>query len=126
MQPAAGDYRRAVNIGDWSRPERREAARFPVTLSVTFAGGQGWTRDVSATGMFLTTDSALRVGAPIQFTLLLESAEPGAPREVTCEGVVVRVEPRAGSHGVAIRIDSYDIKHADGISESRVFLDPLD
>jgi hypothetical protein len=82
-----------------------------VTLAVKFNGGQGWTRDISATGMFFTTEWPFRVGSPIKFILVLDHAEPGRQHEVTCEGVVVRVEAGEPHRGVAVSIDSYDIGH---------------
>ncbi len=94
--------------------ERREAPRFPVTLAVKFCGGQGWTRDVSASGTFFTTEWPFRVGAAIRFTLVLDHADPRRTQEVTCEGVVVRVEPADRTHGVAVSINSYDL----GLAES--------
>lgn len=74
-----------------------------------FEGGQGLTRDISASGTFFTTEWPFRVGNPIRFALVLEHAEPGRRQEVTCEGTVVRVEPGLGEHGVAVSINSYDL-----------------
>jgi PilZ domain-containing protein len=76
---------------------------------VKFEGGQGWTRDISASGTFFTTEWPFRVGNPIRFTLVLEHVEPGRRQEVTCEGTVVRVESGAREQGVAVSIDSYDL-----------------
>ena len=104
--------------------ERREAQRFEVTLEVKFEGGRGLTRDVSASGMFFTTELPFRVGAPIRFTLVLEHAHPGGPHEVTCEGRVVRVEPGTQTHGVAVSIDSSDIGRVAGNPEGPVSVEP--
>jgi len=107
-----------------TRTERREAPRFDVTLEVKFDGGRGLTRDVSASGMFFTTELPFRVGAPIRCTLVLEHAHPGNRREVTCEGVVVRVQPGAQTNGVAVSIDSSDIGHLEGNQEAPLSVEP--
>jgi acyl-coenzyme A thioesterase PaaI-like protein len=88
-----------------------------VTLAVKFNGGQGWTRDVSASGMFFTTDWPFRVGAPITFTLVLDHTNPGRQQEITCEGVVIRVESGEQAHGVAVSINSYDLGHLQDRSD---------
>lgn len=116
VMPRTCPYRLPVKPGDVARSERREAPRFPVTLAVKFNGGQGCTRDVSASGMFFTTEWPFRVGSPIRFTLVLDHAEPGRQQEVTCEGVVVRMEPGGQGHGVAVSINSLDLGEVEGRS----------
>jgi len=103
----------AVNFCEAPRIERREAPRFPVTLPVTFEGGQGWTRDVSVSGVFFTTEWPFPIGAPIQFTLVLENVAPGARQQVSCQGTVVRVERSEQAYGVAVSLDGYEIGNAE-------------
>lgn len=90
------------------RVERREAPRFPVALAVKLAHGEGRTRDVSASGVFFTTQGPFSPGTHIRFAIELEHADPGGVMHITCGGEVVRVEPRPNAIGVAVRISSYD------------------
>src|SRR5262245_45954836 len=103
----------AVNFCEAPRIERREAPRFPVTLAVKFDGGQGWTRDVSVSGVFFTTEWSFPIGAPIHFTLLLENVAPGTRQQVSCQGTVVRVERAEQAYGVAVSLDGYEIGNAE-------------
>ena len=88
--------------------DKRAAPRFPIALSVKLEHGEGCTRDVSATGVFFTTQGSFVPGARVKFSIELENADPNGVMQITCEGEVVRVEPRAHAIGVAVRIDSYD------------------
>jgi hypothetical protein len=89
--------------------ERREAPRFALVLTVTLAHGVGRTRDVSASGIFFTTQGPFLPGTHIKFTIGLEHADPGGVVPIAFEGKVVRVEPRPNAIGVAVRTDSYDL-----------------
>ena len=90
------------------RVERREAPRFTVGLAVKLEHGEGRTRDVSASGVFFTTQGPFLPDAHIKFAVELEHADPGGVLHIVCEGTVVRVEPRPNALGVAVRISSYD------------------
>jgi hypothetical protein len=91
------------------RVERREAPRFALVLTVTLEHGVGRTRDVSALGVFFTTQGPFFPGAHIKFTIGLEHADPSGVVPIAFEGKVVRVEPRPNAIGVAVRIASYDL-----------------
>jgi len=94
---------------NWNGVERRQAPRFSITLTLTIGDTAGWTRDVSATGVYFTTSQELvAVGAPITFTLELDHADPQGMRQVVCSGTILRVEHRPDGIGVAARIASYD------------------
>ena len=70
---------------------------------------KGWTRDVSATGLFFTTSQdVLVVAAPIAFVLELDHADPKDILQVACSGMILRVERSSDGIGVAVRITSYD------------------
>lgn len=86
--------------------DRREAARLQMRLPVKFEDGDGWTRDVSASGVYFETDASLTPGAPIKFSLLLEHVYP-TPLHLACKGEIVRVERREGTVGVAAAITAY-------------------
>jgi PilZ domain-containing protein len=90
------------------RVDRRAAPRFPIVLAVTLEHGEGRTRDVSATGVFFTTQGPFVPGAHVKFSIELENADPSGVMRIACEGEVVRVEPRPRAVGMAVRIDSYD------------------
>jgi len=102
-----------VTMCELPQIERREAPRFPVTLAVKFDGGQGWTRDVSVSGVFFTTEWPFPVGAPLRFTLVLENVAPGTRQPVSCQGTVVRVERAEQTYGVAVSLDGYEIGNAE-------------
>jgi len=90
-------------------PERRSKPRFsfqqPVLIRLQGESGsdnefQGITENASTAGMFLTTYSAIPVGAPVDLTV----AMPFDVR-VSCQGKVVRVEPgvEEGKIGIAVQ-----------------------
>jgi len=85
-------------------------------MPVTFESTTGWTRDVSAAGVFFTfLDRPARppdAGAPIQLGLALEHGDPRGVLAVRCEGTVVRVEHAADTVGVAVQFDSYQFDPA--------------
>ena len=92
----------------WDGVERRETPRFPVVLAVELEHAEGWTRDVSASGVFFTTQGRFSPSEPIRFAIALEYVDPTGVLQVTCEGQIVRVEPRPRAIGVAAQICSYE------------------
>ena len=89
--------------------ERREAPRFPLVLAVKLERGVGHTRDASASGVFFTTQGRFSPGAHIKFSIELEHADPSGVLPITCEGQIVRIEPRPDAIGVAVRISAFDL-----------------
>jgi len=90
----------------WDGVERRQTPRFPVVLAVELEHAEGWTRDVSASGVFFTTQGPFSPSEPITFAIALEHVTPPrAARDV--RGQIVRVEPRPRAIGVAAQICSY-------------------
>lgn len=80
------------------RTETRERIALPVQ-----AGGQaGLTRDISATGLYFMTDSALRVGSAIELEIELSLATGNV--RLKGQGQVVRIEPQGQQTGVAVRM----------------------
>jgi len=62
-------------------------------------GGQGVTRDINASGVYVLTDQLPPVGALIQVEVLLPKMEDSSVgMSLAGEGVVLRVEP-SGSQG---------------------------
>ncbi|MGA2963231.1 MAG: PilZ domain-containing protein [Candidatus Korobacteraceae bacterium] len=91
-------------------PERRKAqqfsARLPVTVKYTQAGHYEFTgvsRDVSASGIFLHTDSKIEEGAQVEVMLTLP-AKKSEQNTVQVRGTVVRVE-RSSPPGIAIKFE---------------------
>jgi hypothetical protein len=91
-----------------SSDDRRQAQRFRLALPVELGDTTGQTRDISTSGVFLEldTDRTFSRGESVSFTLQSEHADPNHPVHLQCQGVVVRVEPREGKVGVAVRIAS--------------------
>jgi len=78
-------------------------------LAVKLERGVGHTRDVSASGVFFTTPLPLSPGARITFSIELEHADPSGVLPITCEGQIVRIEPRPDAIGVAVHISAFDL-----------------
>lgn len=82
--------------------ERRKATRYELCLPAMFTWqgqaelvlhGDGFTRDVGATGVFIETRTRLPVGACVQIEICLPSLNSNtASRRVIGEGCVVRFE----------------------------------
>ena len=72
-------------------------------------GSRGWTRDVSAAGIFIELDRPARVGDPLAFSMRLEHVDTRGPVSLTCEGTVVRVEPHGDSVGVGVALASFRV-----------------
>lgn len=90
--------------------DRRRSPRYPLNLSIELDAERGVTRDVSASGVFFETERSYVPGALIQFTLILEYADPAAPLCLDCQGQVVRVEATERRFGVAAVITSQQIR----------------
>ena len=92
-----------------SKSERRSSQRIPARLGVSIRSPQGqaatgYTRDLSASGIFLYADSEILVGSDLEMVLMLPSQlTNGEKRWVCCQASVIRVEPggEGGRFGVA-------------------------
>jgi hypothetical protein len=93
--------------------DRRREERFETTLAIRLEHGSGLARNVSASGIYFTTDVALEAGAPISFTLDFKDY-PGALLRVVCAAKIVRIESRDGKTGVAAAIDSFRFVRVGG------------
>jgi Tfp pilus assembly protein PilZ len=63
--------------------------------------GIGTTCDISTSGIFFETEGAYSIGETIRLFLNFEH------ETLQCEACVVRVEPRNGQFGVAVKLTSY-------------------
>ena len=84
---------------DTLRIEPREQ----VTLSLQLiGGGNGVTRDISASGLYFETDSEQQVGSLIDFEIELDT--PGGPMKFKARGQIVRIESLGGRAGVGVKL----------------------
>ena len=90
--------------------EKRRAPRHQGKLPVKLEGAKGITRDFSSSGIFFETDKSFTLGQPIEFTIMLEHADPEGPIQMKCRGEIVRVEESGQKIGVAATIDSYSFE----------------
>lgn len=106
--------------------ERRTTPRITAQLAmeVTLSGGMRASAEsinVSANGIYFSSKTFIEPLTKLQITLLLPKTNPKSktPREVKCEGVVVRTEPETPVPGQAqYEIACYftDIANADRAS----------
>jgi hypothetical protein len=77
--------------------------REQVTLSLQLiGGGNGVTRDISASGLYFETDSEQQVGSLIDFEIELDT--PGGPMKFKAQGQIVRIEPQGGRIGAGVKL----------------------
>lgn len=92
-----------AELQQFTPAERRRAPRQKVRLPVEVDDDQGWTRDLSPSGVYLETTRAPAPESPIRFTVFWKGPSP-RPRCLECEGRVIRVDRRSGMMGVAVAI----------------------
>jgi hypothetical protein len=101
---------------DNSLSEARTGRRFPLTLPVKIKDGKKSTKaatgNLSAAGVFISTNLPFRKGSKLSFQITLPAPVIGSPNnvEVNCAGRVVRVDTpsRGKRRGVACVIDRYE------------------
>jgi hypothetical protein len=97
-----------------SKSERRSRERVPARVGVSIQSPKsrpdtGYTRDLSASGIFLYANSEIKVGSELEMVLMLPAQlTDGEKRWVCCQASVLRVEPGGedGRFGVAASIRS--------------------
>lgn len=82
---------------------QRSADRFDTELPVEIDGISSLTRNISATGMYIETDTHQTPGSHVHFTV--EVVVRGQNLKLVCEGEVVRVEQKGDTTGIAIKLD---------------------
>lgn len=99
-----------------SKPERRSKPRLPKRLPVKVKSqhgtAQGFTRDLSTSGIFLYTDAEIVPGAALELVLVLPpELTNGERRWVCCQASVARVENGStdGRFGAAATIHRLDV-----------------
>ncbi len=95
--------------------ERRSGTRISTSVATRVRTPQGddlaaQTRDVSANGVFLYTNSRMQAGAEVELVLILPpELTSGEKCWVCCQATVVRVEEEGTDFGVAAKITRMDI-----------------
>ena len=106
---------------DGGHPDRRSAARYLLSLPVTARVPDrtepvaGMTRNISAHGVYFTTDLIMTPGSFLDLSLTLPAKFTGGTEGVIrTQGKVVRVEREAGAGhiGVVMVIQKYEIVRA--------------
>ena len=98
-----------------SEGERRAGTRIPTRVSTQVRTSQGGaltaeTRDVSANGVFLYTNSKMEKGTDVELVLILPpELTSGEKCWVCCQATIVRVEEQGKDWGVAAQIRRMDI-----------------
>ena len=95
--------------------ERRSGTRIATRVSTSVRTAQGTahtaeTRDVSANGVFLYTNSKMEKGTDVELVLILPpELTSGEKCWVCCQATIVRVEEQGSDFGVAAQIRRMDI-----------------
>jgi hypothetical protein len=98
-----------------SADERRSGTRIASRVSTRVRTAKGaevsaQTRDVSASGIFLYTNSKMEQGTEVELVLILPpELTSGEKCWVCCQATVVRVEDHGPEFGVAAQIRRMDI-----------------
>lgn len=87
--------------------ESRAASRFRVRWPVELENGNGRTRDISATGMYLESDIRVAPGTLLKFAVMLPRHR-GIAEKLECLGRVVRQERHgAGGFGIGVELQGF-------------------
>ena len=95
--------------------ERRSATRIPNRVPARMRTAQGvehsaQTRDVSANGIYLYTQSRIEQGSEVELVLILPPELTSGERcWVCCQATVVRVEQSGSEFGIAAQIRRMDL-----------------
>lgn len=100
--------------GDDKRRARRVRMQVPAKVRVANGGVrelESKTRDISTSGIYLYTDSALHAGSQIEIVAMLppEITHGTETAWVCCHARVVRVEAADGGHGIAAVIEKFGV-----------------
>lgn len=110
-----------LNVSTKSNHERRSGTRIATRVPTRVRTAQGdevpaHTRDVSANGIFLYSNSKMEQGSEVELVLILPpELTSGEKCWVCCQATVVRVEDEGSEFGVAAQIRRMDILPELGI-----------
>ena len=88
--------------------DRRSEPRTVIDIPVELDGQVGFTRDVSANGIYFIAEQPPRVGPLFSFTLVFDRGGPMVTR-VPCLGRIIRIDldELGRANGIAARIESF-------------------
>jgi hypothetical protein len=101
--------------------ERRQSARVDLAILLTIqtleipksAARMGLTENISATGLYLASDSSSEMGTRLEISLRMPESVTGKPAcEWCCRGRVLRVQARDEYHarpGAAVVFHDYEV-----------------
>ena len=98
----------------------RGADRFVIKLPIEISGIHGFTRNVSATGIYFETSVTKEPGSHVYLTV--KWSVRGEQLTLGCEGEVVRIERNNGKLGIAAKLsasffsDAVDVIEVDPAS----------
>lgn len=87
----------------------RKDARFASNLTIKFDQGDGVMRNISASGLYFVTETDLKPGESLKFTLEFSGVQVGLV-SARCEGRVVRVEPQGALKGVGATFQTIEFQ----------------
>ncbi len=76
----------------------RTSSRLPISLN----GVDGFTQDISVSGLYLVQSRQYEAGSKVDFLIDLQTSS--GKSKLCCEGIVVRVEEVNGNFGLGIKI----------------------
>ena len=82
--------------------ELRNEDRVTVSLPVNIVYADCFTRDISASAVFLEANATFNEGEKVDFAIEFDS--PGGKLILKCNGEIIRVEKRSGKIGIAVKI----------------------
>ena len=83
------------------KKDKRKGGRVTASLPVKVEGLPGTARDVSASGVFIETNSSYALGSPVNLALDLDT--PWGKVVIRSQGKIVRVEHKDEQIGVAVQ-----------------------
>jgi hypothetical protein len=98
-----------------TRRQRRKrlAQRYPLSLKVVLASGEGVTRDISAQGIYIACTGDMTTDDAIDFVVEFGAGEAEGRVKLRCKGKIVRVERGEWGTGIAAKIVSSAIELQD-------------
>ena len=82
--------------------DQRASVRFDTVMPLDVQGIEGWTRNISSSGVYFETDASQEIGSLVN--LKIEFTLEGKRHQLLCEGKVVRVDQQNDRIGVAARL----------------------
>jgi hypothetical protein len=89
--------------------ERRSRRRFSVCALVETDKGTGITRDISTSGLYLTTEAQLEPGMSLSLWLSIPDGDSSRSFRLRQRGTVIRVEDLNDVRGAGIAFDQEDL-----------------